>query len=116
MRALDAEWPDPITSCPGYKRPAGLPVTLALGANIEARLKGFRIVDVRKSADVAACGFDSASYVNPDPVAQQRGRDVLRNFGAVVVIPREPLERGASYAVSMTVSGGRYQWSFSTAP
>ena len=114
MRALDAEWPDPITSCPGYKRPAGLPITLALGANIEARLSKFRIADT--AANLAACGFDSTSYVNPDPVAQQRGRDVLRNFGAAVVVPREPLRKGATYTVSMTVSGGEYQWSFSTAP
>jgi hypothetical protein len=34
----------------------------------------------------------------------------------VVMIPRAPLERGASYTVSMTVNGQEYKWSFSTAP
>jgi len=116
MRALDSEWPDPITSCAGYRRPAGLAVTLALGSNIDARLTQFRITDKAGSAAIGACGFDSSSYINPDAVAQQRGRDVLRNFGAVVVIPREPLKKGATYNVSMTVSGGQYRWSFSTTP
>jgi hypothetical protein len=32
----------------------------------------------------------------------------------VVVIPRKPLQEGASYQVTMTVNGTRYDWSFST--
>jgi hypothetical protein len=117
VRTLDNEWPDPLMACPGYSRPAGFPITLALGANVDARLSAYTLA-LKDSAGshLEACGFDDSTYVNPDPGAQQRGRDVLRGFGAVVLIPRQPLDRGAAYTVTMTVGGEPYRWSFSTAP
>ena len=71
--------------------PIGSPATAASPANLEA------------------CGFDASSYSNPDATAQERGRDILHGFGAVVVVPRAPLDKGASYTVSMTVNGREYQ-------
>ena len=41
-------------------------------------------------------------------------REILHDFGMVVVIPRKPLEKAASYQVTMTVNGTKYDWSFST--
>ena len=119
--ALDSEWPDPLTGCPGYARPAGLAITLEVGAQVEARLGAYSLTrdgasSAGSGAKLDACGFDAASYVNPEAGAQQRARDILHGFGAVVMIPRAPLERGASYAVSMTVNGRQYRWSFSTVP
>ena len=121
MRSLDAEWPDPLTACSGYTRPAGFPVTLEVGANVDAKLGAYRLTRDGKSSadspvDVEACGFDASSYSNPDAVAQQRARDILHGFGAVVIIPRTPLEKGASYTISMTVNGWEYRWTFTTAP
>ena len=121
MRSLEAEWPDPLTACPGFARPAGFPVTLEIGANVDARLGAYRLTrdggsSVGSSADVEACGFDASSYANPDAVAQQRARAILHGFGAAVMIPRAPLVRGARYRVSMTVNEREYKWSFSTAP
>jgi hypothetical protein len=121
MRSLSSEWPDPLTACPGYARPAGLAVTLALGAEVDARLGAFRLVrdgasSAGSPANLEVCGFDASSYNNPEPVAQQRGRDVLHAFGAVVMIPRAPLDKGVGYTVSMAVNGQEYKWSFSTAP
>ena len=117
IRTLDNEWPDPLTACSGYHRPAGYPITLAVGANVDARLGSYTLtLDGAHGSAVEACGFDNSSYINPDPGAQQRGRDILRNFGAVVLIPRQPLARGGTYAVAMTVGGEPYKWSFSTAP
>ncbi len=117
MRSLDAEWPDPLTACPGYARPAGFPVTLEVGANVEARLGTYRITrDGPSPVNLEACGFDASSYSNPDATAQQRARDILHGFGAVVIIPRVPLDKGAGYTISMTVNGWEYKWSFSTAP
>jgi hypothetical protein len=121
MRSLDSEWPDPLTACPGYARPAGFPVTLEVGANVDAKLGAYRLTrDVKSSADspanVEACGFDASSYSNPDAAAEQRARNILHGFGAVVIIPRAPLDRGAGYTISMTVNGWEYKWTFSTAP
>jgi hypothetical protein len=64
---------------------------------------------------LAACGFDANSYRNP--VEDDRGRVVagLRNQGAIVIVPRQPLEPGARYDVLVTVNGSDYKWSFSVA-
>jgi FHA domain-containing protein len=119
--SLDSEWPDPLTGCPGYARPAGLAITLEVGAEVDARLGAYSLTrdgasSVGSGAKLDACGFDASSYVNPEAAAQRRARDILHGFGAVVMIPRAPLERGASYTVSMTVNGQQYKWSFSTVP
>ncbi len=119
MRSFGDEWPDPRTSCPGYEPPSGLAITLQLGAWMDTHLGDYSIA--RKSADgsraaVEACGFDSTSYSNPDGYSQQLGRNVLKTYGTVVVIPRAPLAKGAKYAVSMTANGKQYNWTFSTRP
>ena len=115
--ALDSEWPDPLTGCPGYARPAGLAITLEIGAGVDARLGAYRFThDGASPVNLQACGFDASSYVNPEAAAQQRARDIMHGFGAVVMIPRAPLDKGASYTVSMTVNGREYKWYFATEP
>lgn len=104
------EWPDPLSSCPGYSVPTGLPITLQLGSRYKPVMSAFSVK--RDGADVAACGFDATSYANPDAAVQQLGRDVLRDYGAVVVIPREPFAAGSTYSVSITADGKPYTWSF----
>ena len=119
LREFGHEWPDPRTSCPGYTAPNGLPITLQLGNWLDARLGAYSIARVGadgKSSPLEACGFDAASYVNPDREAQSRVRDGLRGSGAVVVIPRAPLEKGTQYQVAMTVDDKQYNWTFSTSP
>ncbi len=104
------EWPDPLSSCPGYTAPTGLPVTIAFGSGAEVRLSAHSLTE--DGRPIEYCAFDATSYANPDSLAEYRGRNVLRGFGAAVLIPREPLRPGASYAVSMTVGGETYAWSF----
>jgi len=119
MRSFSEEWPDPRTSCPGYEPPSGLAITLQLGADMDSHLTGYSVSreDTDGSATpLDACGFDSTSYSNPDAYSQQLGRDVLRNFATVVVVPRNPLAKGAKYAVSITANGQQYDWTFSTRP
>ena len=119
MRSFANEWPDPLTSCPGYEPPSGLAITLQLGADMDSHLSEYSVsrenTDGSRAA-IEACGFDSTSYSNPDAYTQRLGRDVLRNFATVVVVPRSPLDKGAKYAVSITANGEKYDWTFSTRP
>jgi len=111
MGSADEEWPNPLSACPGYSLPMGLPVTLQLGAAVDARLSAYSLTRAGNSSALEACGFDANSYTNPDPQQQARAREVLHDFGAVVVIPRAPLAAGR-YTVSITASGHQYTWSF----
>jgi uncharacterized protein YkwD len=114
MSSLGPEWPDPLSSCRGFTPPVGVPITLQLGAMVPARLSAFSLSRGAASQTLEACGFDASSYVNPNPIDQNRARTGLSNLGAVVVIPRMPLSTG-SYTVEMTVNGHSYKWNFSVA-
>jgi hypothetical protein len=116
LRTFENEWPDPLTACPGYAAPTGLPITLTLGSFVPAKLERFSVKSVSPdgtTSKVEACGFDAATYVNPESYGQSAGREVLAANGSVVVIPRRPLTRGATYSVRMTVNGHEYEWTFS---
>ncbi len=110
LKTAGPESPDPLTACPGYALPTGSPITLQLGSWYQPALTAYSLK--RDGAEVAACGFDANSYMNPDPSVQNIGRTGLRDYGAVIVIPREPLVAGSTYAVTMTVEGKPYRWSF----
>ncbi len=115
LRTFTNEWPDPLASCDGYAAPTGLPITLSLGSFAAARLGSFTVESTSRSgtsSKVEACGFDQDTYANPDASAQSAGREVLKVSSTVVVIPRRPLERGATYRVTITVNDRTYQWSF----
>jgi uncharacterized protein YkwD len=107
------EWPDPLTACPSYTRPVGLPITLQLGRLVDAALTAHSLTS--RGQVVESCAFDARGYRNPDRNAQEYGRWALRRSGAVVVIPRAPLESGAQYSVSITAHGKTYAWSFRVA-
>lgn len=113
IRSGGAEWPNPLSACPpGYRLPMGLPITLQLGALVDAHLSTYSLTRAGDaSAAISACAFDASSYTNPDPQQQTRAREGMRDFGAVVVIPRDPLTPGR-YTASITASGRHYTWSF----
>ncbi len=110
LRDLEGEWPNPASSCAGYTFPIGLPITIQLGTNFDANLSAYALT--QGSKPVEACGYDSATYVNPNADDQERARTLLHWNGEVVIVPRMPLERGATYQVSATVNDQPYQWSF----
>jgi uncharacterized protein YkwD len=119
MNSFDQEWPEPRTSCPGYEPPSGLTITLQLGNWLDTHLSEYSLALVNadgRRTQIEACGFDSTSYSNPDGYSQELGRNVLKSYGTVVVIPRAALEKGAKYAVSMTANGKRYDWTFTVGP
>jgi uncharacterized protein YkwD len=111
IAALGDEWPDPLSSCRGFSTPAGLPITIQLGAFVPARLSAFSLRRGDDSQTLEACGFDASSYVNPNSAEQDRAGEIMRELGAVVVIPRERLAPG-DYKVEMTVNGHSYRWRF----
>lgn len=117
LNDLPQESPDPLTACPGYKYPAGLPITFQIGAFAGARLSSYSIArtDAPAAPPIEACGFDAYSYRNPS--RSQMGVVVggLKAFSAVVVIPRHPLAPGI-YRASVTVNDRDYGWSFTIAP
>ncbi|MEA3214782.1 MAG: hypothetical protein QOJ19_938 [Acidimicrobiia bacterium] len=102
------EIPDPLTSCPGYTSPAGLPVLTLFPAHTpvsESR------VDV-DGQTVESCLITSANYANSDSAAQERGRDLLAADHATVVVPRRPLPVGSRVRVALETRVGELSWSF----
>lgn len=112
--AEESEWPDPLAPCAGYANPTGIPITLALGGPAAVILDAYSIS--RNGAPLAACGFDADSYRAPDQPSKDRVRRELTHFGAVIVVPRQPLTAGATYTVSIEASGKSYSWRFAVAP
>jgi hypothetical protein len=113
LRELLPEWPDPLSACAGYQAPAGLPITLQLGMWLTPKVSAWSLAS--NGVAVEACAFDAFSYKNPDSSTQEDGRGVLKDYGAVVLVPRAPLVPGRTYNLSMTVDNQKYDWSFSVA-
>ncbi len=114
MRKLENETPNPISGCDGYVFPTGLPITVQLGPMVDAQLNSFSLTD-EDGAEVEACGIDAISYYNPDEGQRTGVISILRSQGAIVIVPRHPLEAGARYDVLATVNGRDYKWSFEIA-
>jgi hypothetical protein len=126
------EWPEPLSlSCSGYRRPNGYPITLQFDQRFVPKLLSFELT--RNGVPMEACGYDSTSYANSDESARSWASEVLKDYAAVVLIPRESLNREAKYAVTINVEAQsdpfswgspspfagqtrRYEWSFSIAP
>ena len=103
------EFPNPLTSCPGYQRPVGPPILLQIGPGDQVPV----VTDHSFSQDgqeLEHCVFDETSYVNPDN--QDTGRHLLDSRDAVVLMPRKPLEVGKAYTVRIVVNGQTVSWTF----
>jgi hypothetical protein len=112
LRSAESEWPDPLKACPGYALPTGLAITLQLGSQVVPKLTGYSLTRNNGSAPgpVEACGFNADSYTNPDLAQLTLVRDVLKGFGAIIIIPRKPLEPG-KYTASIN-AGQIFTWNF----
>jgi len=111
--ADEAEWPDPLATC-GYQTPTGMPITLQVGGKAPVRLAGFSLS--RNGTAVESCAFDASSYKSADPVALERVKNQLAHFGAIVMVPKEPLAPGATYTVKIATSGQTFSWWFAVEP
>ena len=111
LAAFDSgEWPNPLASCPGYKAPTGIPITLQLGGSAAPKLQSAKLTSNQQPLE--SCAFDASTYRGDDETQTQTGRGVLENYGAIVLIPRARLHSGASYEVSIVADGQSYQWTF----
>ena len=108
---LRDEQPDAAASCPSYASPIGLPITIALGNSVPAKLGEFSLVS--DAGKLESCGFDAETYRNPNSADQSGGRSMLHSFGMIVIAPKQPLQHGMKYSVAAKVNGKKYQWSFS---
>lgn len=108
------EWPNPLTSCPGYNVPTGLPILVQLGkSNVTPAITAHSFK--QGNTELEHCVFDETNYTNPDSSAQSLARSVLNMRDAVVIIPKQPLTPGQTYTVSITNNGTTYTWSFTVA-
>ena len=105
------ETPDPLTSCPGYAAPSGLPIILQIGAGSVTPAVTAHTFK-QGNASLESCVFDETNYKNSDSGLQQLGRDILNMRDAIVLVPRLPLTPGATYTASITANGRTYTWSF----
>jgi len=97
------EYPDPLQgNCAGYTAPTGLPVFVEIGGNV-ATTAGPVHTFIGNGTPLEHCILDSSS---PNVGSN------LTNRGGVVLIPRQPLQTGVNYVVTLTVNGLPYAWSF----
>jgi len=107
-----AEQPSPLTSCPGYTAPSGLPLILQIGSgDLTPAVSATSFT--RNGRSLEHCVIDETTYKNPDRGQQLLGRSILGARDAIVLIPRAPLSSGATYTASITADGHVYAWSFS---
>jgi Cysteine-rich secretory protein family len=111
VRYGGSEYPDPLSSCAGFREPAGLPIYILRGKPTE--LTEASVIDDQGIAQ-QLCTLSASTYRNArDLEAQHLGRAVLDSYGAVVLIPRLPLQYGRAYSVTARTTDGEYfKWSF----
>jgi hypothetical protein len=100
------EFPDPLQACPGYSAPTGLPVFVQVGGNVPTTAGPVHSF-TGNGSPLAHCVIDST---NPKVGSNLTGR------GGVIVVPQQPLQAGVKYAVTLTVNGLPYTWSFTVGP
>ena len=108
-RSFGSPSPDPLSACPGFSGPTGLPLSLQLSSVPDVTSATL----LRDGEPVEHCAIDADSYTNPDPVAQDKGRDLMRTGRFAVIVPKDELALGSTYSVSVVANGKTRTWSFS---
>ena len=103
------EVPNPLSSCAGYELPVGLPITIQFGSGYRGHLMSYSLHG--PGGPVETCGFDWTSYRNSNATEQAHGRKSLQMFGAMVLVPREPLANGR-YDITVNTGRQTLAWSF----
>jgi hypothetical protein len=110
------DYPDPLSSCPGYKTPTGTPISFQLGQGYgpDDGLEVSSVFVTRDGTEIETCLITSASYIGRDSSQTQAGKTGLATVGAAVILPREPLAPG-QYKVALKEDGKLYEWGFTVA-
>ena len=95
------EFPDPLQGCSGYAAPTGLPLFVEVGGNVATAVTAHSLTG--NGAPLTHCVIDSTNTAVGSNLVSR---------GGVIVIPRQPLQAGVTYAVSLTVNGTPYSWTF----
>ena len=105
--------PDPLTACPGFSAPTGIPVTLQLGEGygVDGSLQVSEHSLSRDGVELDNCAITAASYRGPNDTQTEIGKTGLERTGAAIMLPRQPLSPG-HYKVALTEDSKRYEWSF----
>jgi hypothetical protein len=106
------EHPDPLSSCAGYKAPAGLPLIVQMGAGQQnSNVTSSHLTE--NGRQIEHCVFDEATYRNRNREDQRIGRSILAPRDAIILIPRRPLRPGMTYRATVEANGKIIDWSFS---
>lgn len=104
--------PDPLTACPGYTAPTGPGLLAMFTQSAYIVSSTFQ----QGSTLLEHCVIQAGAYTNPNLNLMQQGNSALGSLGAVMVIPRQPLQAGKAYTVTLTYNNGQsLSWSFTTA-
>jgi class 3 adenylate cyclase/tRNA A-37 threonylcarbamoyl transferase component Bud32 len=108
------DWPNPLAACPGYTTPTGPAIIIQLGAEPGAPPSVSSHTFERAGLRLEHCAIDANAFAAVGGPAGVAGSRLLREMGAVMLIPREQLAPGATYNVSIAAGGKNYSWSFLT--
>jgi hypothetical protein len=110
------DYPNPLSSCPGYKAPTGAPISFQLGQGYgtDGTLEVSSVLVTRDGIQIDTCLITAASYTGRDDAETQVGKQGLARIGAAVILPREPLAPG-HYNVALKEDGKLYSWNFTVA-
>jgi hypothetical protein len=115
IAAHTSEYPSPLTSCAGYKAPAGLPLIVQLGFGnvVPEHTRSWLYAGTGRTEQIEHCVFDQTSYRNKHRNEQDLGRAILAVRNAIVIVPKHPLTPGASYHAVVSANGRVIEWTFS---
>ncbi len=109
------EFPDPLTSCPGYTAPTGPPLVLMLGAGEQVpNVRGVTLLEDSVN-QLQACYFDETRYANSNAGLRDLGRAILGERDAIIVLPKSPLKAGSEYQITIVNGSDTHTWSFRAA-
>ena len=110
------DYTDPLSACPGYKPPTGIPISIQLGQGYgpDGSLEVSSNLVTRDGLEIETCLITAASYVGHDDTQTAFGKWGLMRIGAAVLLPREPLAPG-HYKVALKEDDKFYEWGFTVA-
>ena len=119
------EWPSPTEPCaypdqnpdPPYlsqtgldwtQQPYGLPLSISMFApgHNDTRVLQARLVRLSNGQELPVCGYGSLQFWNQDAFARDWGKNILKGYSTVFVVPRYPLNPGEAYRAEGGQSSG----------